>query len=341
MDNSRPLLIVTGPTATGKTSLALQLAKKFNGQLISCDSRQVYKYMDIVTGKDIPTGFTFRRVGSNTYPNLGYYHDDQTIIWGYDLVQPNEDFSVKHYLEFAYPVINNCHISDSLPILVGGTGMYIKSLLNPPETISIPVNIKLRAQLKSISTSELFNMLVKIDNSKSKTMTISDRTNPRRLVRAIEVATHTNSFKTPDFWLNEYMEKPPDYNALIIGLNITDRQKLYSLIDQRVEERLGNNMDQEIAFLKNSNLLDGAPSRTIGYKQWIKYINNQLSKSEAIQQWKFAEHAYARKQITWFKKQPGIHWFDPTQPKYKQQIVKKVNEWYSNNKKIDGGNSSI
>jgi tRNA dimethylallyltransferase len=162
----KKVLIICGPTATGKTTLAARLAKKFKGELISADSRQVYKGMDIVTGKDKPQG---------------------VIIHGLDLVKPDQEFSAAHFVKVASTLINQISKRKKLAIIVGGTGLYLDSLINPPQTLTIKPNWSLRKKLEQKSIHYLQQQLKKLNPSKWRQMNHSDRLNPRRLIRAIEV----------------------------------------------------------------------------------------------------------------------------------------------------------
>ena len=143
--NSKKLLVICGPTATGKTQLGFRLAKQFNGEIVSADSRQVYKYMDIGTGKE---------------------WDDEIKIWGYDLVDPKESYSVSDYFREMKIVIEDVWSRNKLPIIVGGTGLYIKSLVDGIPTVDIPKNENLRKSLEKISIEEMFDKLAVLDSSK-------------------------------------------------------------------------------------------------------------------------------------------------------------------------------
>src|SRR3990172_2929291 len=195
----KKLLVICGPTATGKTSLALQLANLLAsgpkgsgpvGELVSADSRQVYRGMDIGTGKDLPKKARFKitdlRFKDNT---IGYYEIEGVRIWGYDLVEPTEEFSVSKYIETAGYVIDDIWRRGKLPILVGGTGLYIKGVVDGISTANIPKSLSLRMQYKEKSVDELGEILGSIDPFKLASMNASDRKNPRRLVRAIEVSS--------------------------------------------------------------------------------------------------------------------------------------------------------
>ena len=323
------ILVICGPTATGKTALSLQLASQLSGELISVDSRQVYQHMSVVTGKDIPDSFTFHNSDLQVPGlTLGYYTDGHTNLWGYDLATPDQDFSVKLFLEFAYRVAQNIISRHKLPILVGGTGLYLKAFFKPPPTFGIPINSKLRQQLSGKSSSQLFQILQQHSPTKAQSLNTSDRHNPQRLIRAIEVAINQQpSSLSP--WLTTYLQSPITYDALWIGLKFSDNHSMYNQIDQRVEQRVGLAMDQEISFLKHQNYWHHAPQRTVGYQQWTRFLSGQLTREQAIQAWKYAEHYYARRQLTWFNRQPHIHWFNVLTDNYQQQIAKQVKEWYT------------
>ena len=175
----KKLLIICGSTATGKTNLALKLSKIFSGQIISADSRQVYKGMDIGTGKDLPQK-------AKQYKD-GHYLIKKIKVWGYDLVKPNQDFSVAHFINFAIPRIKKIWTARELPILVGGTGLYLQALTKPLNTIAIPADQVLRQQLSKLNVLSLQKKLKKLDFDKYQKMNHSDQHNPRRLIRAIEI----------------------------------------------------------------------------------------------------------------------------------------------------------
>lgn len=278
----KKILVITGPTATGKTALGLELADKYNGEIISADSRQIYKHMDIGTGKDT-----------------------QHFQWGIDLVEPGVPFSVSDWVNYAAKTLENIWSRGKLPIVVGGTGQYIKELLNPSQTLHIPPDEKLREQLAGYSVGELQTKLREIDPGKWERMNESDRNNPRRLVRAIEVAVNPGP---------QGDSKKSDFDVLIIGLT-APMEFLEKRIDKRVGDRLKAGMEKERKELEKYKLPD-----TIGYH------------GETEEEWKRAEHAYARRQMVYLKKHvPGINWFDVSAeaPGYPtEEIAKRVAGWY-------------
>ena len=189
----RKLLVICGPTACGKTSLALGLAKKFGGEVVSADSRQVYKGMDIGTGKDLPKNSKFEIRNSKLG---GSYIVAGVPIWGYDIADSKKGFNVAQYTKITRTIIENIFVRGKLPILVGGTGLYIKGAVDGIATAEVRPNVKLRKSLFEKSPEELFEILAQVDAIKAGSLNSSDRRNPRRLIRAIEVALNKTKIKS-------------------------------------------------------------------------------------------------------------------------------------------------
>jgi len=302
------LLVVCGPTATGKTRLALSLANMFNGELVSADSRQVYKFMNIGTGKDIPDNFQFSNFNFEDKSSVGCYEYKNIRIWGYDLAEPCDEFSVSQYVNFANKVISNILSRKRLPILVGGTGFYISGVVDGFGTVNIPRNLKIRNALYKLPVSKLQEKLKEIDINKFSSLNNSDIKNPRRLTRAIEVALSGEK--------REH-KKIRKYDVLFIGLFL-DRDKLRKRITKRIEDRIKNGFEKEIEFLKQKNFFNCVPLTTLGYKNWPD-----------VEKWKIEEYKYARRQMTWFKKDKRIIWFDVSEKGCLKKIEKMVKRWYS------------
>ncbi|HUV72602.1 MAG TPA: tRNA (adenosine(37)-N6)-dimethylallyltransferase MiaA [Clostridia bacterium] len=329
------LLIIAGPTATGKTNLALKLACELEGEIVSADSRQVYQGMDIVTGKDLPLASKFKsqnsRLGIKTKKfQLGYYLFEKVPVWLLDIVEPDQKFSAADYCQLAWKVIEDIWQRGKLPIVVGGTGFYIKALLERIETIGIGPDWKLREELQSCTVAELQRILENVDPERSRRMNESDRQNPRRLIRAVEVALASQKGE-----IKNKKEKLgiQALDRLIIGL-MAPYPLLYQRIDQRVEERLKKGAEEEIKklFDKEYNWGNSVLGSTIGYRQWQPYFEAKASKEMVVQKWKYAEHDYARRQMTWFKKsfrQFGGKWFDISQKAWDQKVEKLVKAWYN------------
>ena len=215
------LLVICGPTATGKTRVAFDLAKKFNGELISADSRMVYKYMDIGTGKDLPVNLKSQNLNVK--------------IHGYDLVRSDEEFSVSQYALFANKAITEIFNRKKLPILVGGSGFYIKAVIDGIETADIKPNKRLTEDLQSKTADELFKMLEDIDRFRAEKMNESDKRNPRRLIRAIEISKACPFGIAKSNLKFKIRNLKSNYIVLMIGLTC-DLEELKKRIGKRVDE---------------------------------------------------------------------------------------------------------
>lgn len=294
------LLVICGPTATGKTSLALSLAGLFAGQILSADSRQVYKYMDIGTGKDRPEGIN---------------------IWGYDLAEPSEEFSVSQYATLAREKIQSVWNESKLPILVGGTGLYIKAVVDGIETANIPPDEKLREELIQKSAEELFAMLSSVDAKKATSLNDSDKKNPRRLIRAIEIAKAT-----------PYPQEPKlDADVLFIGLKL-NQQEQEKRIKERVEARLTQGFEEEIKRLQGLGIgWHHQSMSSLGYRQWQGVLSGKMPREQGIAEWITEEKKYAKRQMTWFKKDWRILWFDATDENLLQEVEIAVAAWHNTN----------
>jgi len=318
------ILVICGPTATGKTGLGLKLAKKYNGEIISADSRQIYQGMDIATGKDIDKGVW----------KTDHWEIEGIPLWMLDVIKPNQEFSVANYCGMAQQVISKIIKKNKLPILVGGTGFYIKGLIDGVETFGIPPDWNLRRKLEIKTVDELFLLLSKLDALRAGSMNSSDRKNPRRLIRAIEIASPNENIITKN------KKEIKFQNVLMIGLSAS-YEELYRRIDKRIEQQVENGAEKEVKQL----LLEGynwdLPSMTaMGYGVWQDYFEEKISLSEMIKKWKLSEHDYARRQMTWFKKSlrqvyPECNrrtqgkWFDITEQNWASEVEDKVGQWYN------------
>ena len=281
MEPINKLLIICGPTATGKTEVAVEFAKKFNGELISADSKQVYRGMDIGTGKD--------------------REKIDVPIWLLDVVDPDEEFSFSHWVKLAHEAVGDIVSRNKLPIVVGGTGLYINALIHPPETMDIPPDAGLRKQLRSTSVIELQKM---VHPSILQLMNQSDRQNPRRLFRKIEIAKSKKHLHKS--------KKAFDY--LMVGLT-APIPELFKRIDERVDNRLRQGMKEEVSRLIKQYGRDIPAMSALGY--------------QSLENWKQDEHAYAKRQLTWFKKQQDIVWFDIFDPLAKTRMTEQIDSWYT------------
>ncbi|MBI4035476.1 tRNA (adenosine(37)-N6)-dimethylallyltransferase MiaA [Candidatus Daviesbacteria bacterium] len=312
------LLIVLGPTSTGKTDLAISLAKKFDGELVACDSRQVYKSLDIGTGK-LPGQIV------KVKKSKGYWELDGVKIWMYDVADPNKQYTVADYVKDASRVIEEISNRKKLPIIVGGTGFYLNVLLEGIPSLTIPINISLRKKLEKLSRESLQKKMKKISPDKWNKLNESDKQNPRRLLRAIEIIMGGQKQKKN----NILDSKLKSWNILKIGLT-APRQILYQRIDERVISRINQGMITETKDLHSKGLaLQRMKQLGLEYGVLADYISGRISdKDELIKILQNKIHGYARRQITWFKKEKNIKWFDITDQNYQSKVVKLMSKWY-------------
>ena len=337
----RRLLVICGPTATGKTALGIRLAKKFGGEIVSADSRQVYKGMDVGTGKDLPVNPKFEIRNSKQTKNsklkiqnykIGSYLINGVRVWLYDVIEPDYQFSAADYVRCANLVIKDMWRRGKLPILVGGTGFYIKAVIDGIETIGIKPDWELRKRLSGYRVIRLSGLLRKLDPEKWERMNESDRKNPRRLIRAIEIAMEVQRSKRK---VQNRNLKLKTQDVLMIGL-MAPYKILYKRIDRRVEERIKRGIVEEIKDLLRQGYSweNSVLGETIGYKEWRGCfggsrfkVQDSREKEEVIQRWKYNEHGYARRQMSWFKKEKRIHWLDITKEGFEKEVEGLVAKW--------------
>lgn len=297
------IIIISGPTASGKTSIALDIAGKYNGELISADSRQIYKGMDIGTGKD---------------------HPDDTKIHLIDIIDPNQSFSAAQYRREALKLIEDIKIRGKLPIIVGGTGLYIDALINPKDTYSVKPKFLLRFFLNKLSVAALQRIYCTIDRQSFMALNNSDRHNPHRLIRKIEIAMSLKQLglfpgqrlPVSDHYLHLSLTAPNDY--------------LFSKVDKRVEDRLNAGLLDEIKSLLKKYSWSHPGLNTLAYKQFKPFFDHKDSLASCVDRWRYDEHAYVRRQKTWFKKIANVRFVDITNIKHKDEIDGLVQKFLTN-----------
>ena len=283
-------IVIVGPTGVGKTRLSIFLAKKLNSQIISADSMQIYKYMDIGTAKVEPK-----------YQKEIKHH----LI---DIVEPNENFNVEQFQSLCIDKIEEISAKNKIPIIVGGTGLYINSITNKLEFNTVKSDEKLRYELENIAESQgnqkLHEMLEDIDAESASKI---HKNNVRRVIRAIEVYNLTgHKFSEINDKFDHYND---DYDFYIIGLN-DDRHILYERINQRVDEMIDEGFMAECKYIYEMTDEKSQSIQAIGYREAFMYLNNQISYKDMISLMKKNSRKYAKRQLTWFRQDERIHWMN-------------------------------
>jgi tRNA dimethylallyltransferase len=301
----KPLLIILGPTAVGKTGLAIEVAKHIGGEIISADSRQIYRFMDIGTAK--PTREQQAQVRHHLI----------------DVVNPDENLSLADYQKSARSVIDDLHSKGIVPLLVGGTGQYITALVEGWSIPQVPPNEALRGELEQFAQQEgaeaLHNRLTAIDPKAAQKI---DYRNIRRVIRALEVCLVAGE---P---ISELQRKqPPDYDMKHIGLTM-EREHLYQQADQRVDMMMQEGFLQEVERLLNAGYSQKLPSMSgLGYAELTAYVLGELQLEEAVTRTKHNTHDFIRRQYTWFRgHDPGILWHNISNKRF-EIIFDIVDHW--------------
>jgi len=280
MPNKPKIIVVLGPTASGKSDLAVDLARQFNGEIISADSRQVYRGMDIGSGK----------ITKKEMKGVPHY-----LL---DVADPKRRFSAGQFKKLGEAAIQKILIKNKLPIICGGTGFYIQALVDNISLPEVKPDLKLRAQLEKLTTRELFEKLKKLDPSRAQKI---DANNRRRLIRAIEIAWLTKKPVAP-------LKAQPEFEDLKIGVKKSS-EELEELIRRRLLKRLKKGMIKEVENLRQSGVSwKRLESLGLEYRWIARYLQNKISYKEmAIRLQKDIEH-FAKRQMTWFKRDQQIKW---------------------------------
>jgi len=291
------ILCIVGPTASGKTSLGLLLAKRFDGEIVSADARQLYKDFSIGTGK----------------PECeSEYHHDEHICWVDDVPHylmdsqdPREPISVAEYKALAEERIEDILSRNKLPIIVGGTGLYISALIDQPLLPEVPPNEELRKELEQKDLPELVHELLELDEDAGNSI---DLQNPRRIIRAIEL------IKALDLPINEIRKNgDPKYDALQLALK-HEPEVLRNRIDTTIERFFHDGWLQEVRDLLTKDIpLDVPAWSSIGYPELRQVLEGQLTENEAKTAIQLATWHYAKRQLTWFKRDQRIKWLESDQ----------------------------
>ena len=282
------ILAIAGPTASGKTALSIELAKRYNGEIVSCDSMQIYKGMDIGTAK--PT--------EEEKQGIPHY-----MI---DIVSPDENFSVAEYVKLSREYIEDILRRGKLPVLTGGTGLYLDSVINNTKFSDAKEDAEYRDSLYALAEKEgngaVHKLLEEIDPLSAEKI---HENNLRRVIRALEIFKTTGKTMTQ---VNIESERETLYDALIIGIDM-DRELLYERINKRVDIMLESGLLDEVKALMNKGFDKSSTAfQAIGYKEFISYFEGEISFAEAVEKVKQESRRYAKRQMTWFRRNENINW---------------------------------
>ena len=283
------LVILTGPTAVGKTHLSIQLAKKINGEIVSCDSMQIYKEMDIGSAK----------------PTVEEMQEIKHYL--VDFVSPEKRYSVSEYKEDASKAIEEIINKGKTPIIVGGTGLYLNSLIYNIQYNEMEVDLNYRRELEKeaeeYGLEVLYNRAKEIDPEAMEKVSANDK---KRITRVLEIYNATGRNKTE---LEKKSRKEVPYNYLIFGINM-ERSILYDRINKRVDIMLEQGLIEEVKNLINKYSNMPTAMQGLGYKEVKEFLDGNISKEEMIEKIKMETRRYAKRQITWFKRIKNIIWLD-------------------------------
>ena len=305
--NNKPLIVIVGPTASGKTDLSIELALRINGEIVSADSMQVYKHMDIGTAKP----------SVEERKKINHYLIDE--------VEPDENFSVAKYKELADQYIDKIISENKTPIMVGGTGLYINTVIDNIQFSETVCDWNYRNELKEIANSKgneyLHKILEEIDPKTAQNLHINDQ---RRIIRALEVYKYTKIPMSEHKIMSRM--KPSPYKISFIGLAM-DRELLYDRINQRVDIMIEQGLIDEVKGLMDMGYNENLTSmKGLGYKEIIKYLNGEYSFNDAVEILKRDTRRYAKRQLTWFRRDDRINWiYKGNNTPIKEIIEKSIN----------------
>lgn len=298
------VIVICGPTASGKTALSIELAKKINGEIISCDSMQIYKDMNIGTAK----------VTEEEMQGIKHY-----MI---DFVSPDERYSVADYKNDAEKIIEIIINKGKTPIIVGGTGLYVDSLIYnieyPKINLDEDYRQKLEKEVEEKGLKYLYDVAKKIDEQAVQKISINDK---KRIMRVLEIYHATGKTKTEQEVESRKKEVKYDYKIFAINM---DREKLYQRINLRVDKMIENGLIEEVENLQKQYNHFPTAMQGLGYKEVVEYLQNEITKDEMIEKIKQETRRYAKRQLTWFRKNKQTIWIDGLKNiEYNVSIIEK------------------
>ena len=300
------IICIAGPTASGKTELSVELAKEFNGEVVSCDSMQIYKHMDIGTAK--PTREEMQNIPHHMI----------------DICEPDEDFSVSKYCEMATPIVDDIIARGKTAIIAGGTGLYMDSLIKGNDFAPFPATghrQRLEEKLNAVGLDAMLAELSVIDPEAAERA----QRNPRRVVRALEVYYETGETITAHNLRTQAI--PPRYNPLWLGLDFEPRKLLYDRIDLRVGLMLEMGLMEEIKSVLSAGISPNCTAmQAIGYKEFVAALAGSGTIEEAADEVRQSSRRYAKRQLTWFRRNPNMNWLVRREGTSTEEIIEMARQ---------------
>lgn len=287
---SKPkVIVIGGPTASGKTALSIELAKTINGEIVSADSMQIYKEMDIGTAKP----------EEEEKQNIKHYM--------LDIIEPNQRYSVADYKRDAKQAIREIVQKGKTPIVIGGTGLYIDSLIYEIEYPEIEIDLSYRKHLEELVEKQgLLSLYEKAKQIDEKAMEKISKNDKKRILRVLEIYHQTGKTKTE---LDEQSKKEPEFDYKMFAINM-NRELLYSRINKRVDIMLKKGLIQEVQEIYNKYKEFSTAMQALGYKEVVEYLEQKITKDEMIEKIKMESRRYAKRQLTWFRKNKQTIWLN-------------------------------
>lgn len=301
----KPLIILTGPTAVGKTKASIALAKAINGEIISADSMQVYKYMDIGSAKIRP----------DEMQDVKHYLIDE--------LEPHEEFHVVKFQEMAKQAIEDIYAKNKIPIVVGGTGFYIQALLYDIDFTESDEDTTYRQELESLAKENgaeyLHELLKKVDPTSANTIHAN---NVKRVIRALEFYKQTGKKISEHNERERQKESPYEFCYFVLN---DDREHLYNRINQRIDQMLEEGLIDEVKGLKDKGYTkDMVSMQGLGYKEILNYLNGECTLEEAIYTLKRDTRHFAKRQLTWFRRERDVIWIPKDEFAYNENVILQI-----------------
>ncbi|WP_064093912.1 tRNA (adenosine(37)-N6)-dimethylallyltransferase MiaA [Rossellomorea aquimaris] len=305
-ESKEKVIVLIGPTAVGKTNTSIQLAEQFDGEIISGDSMQIYRRMDIGTAK----------ITKEEMNNIPHH-----LL---DIKEPQESFSVAEFQQLVRKKITEIHSKGHIPIIVGGTGLYIQSVLYDYQFTETPgdeeYRIHLEEEVKRYGNEWLHTKLLETDSEAGKSI---HPNNVRRVIRALEIY-HCTGKKMSEFQAEQKQELL--YDIALIGLTM-DRDLLYGRINDRVDLMMNQGLLEEVKSLYDEGLKSAQSVQAIGYKELFEYLDGEVSLERAIENLKQNSRRYAKRQLTWFRNKMDVTWYDMTNKEEHPKIIKEISDF--------------